>query len=81
MPKKILIVYYSKTGHTKKMAEAIAKGCRRVEGVEVTLKRVEDTTNRDLLEADAIILGSPSFFRLPAWPIKKIHRRIHRNLR
>jgi len=35
------------------------------------LKRVEDAPNRDLLEADAIILGSPSYFRLPAWPIKK----------
>jgi len=71
MSKRILIVYYSKTGHTKKMAEAIAKGCRKVENVEVILKRVEDASNRDLLEADAIILGSPSYFRLPAWPIKK----------
>lgn len=71
MPKRILIVYYSETGHTEKMAEAIAKGCKRVEGAEVILKRVENATNRDLLDADAIILGSPSYFRLPAWPIKK----------
>jgi len=71
MKKKILIVFYSKTGHTKKMAEAIARGCKKVEGVEVNLKGVENATNEDLLEVDAIILGSPSYFRLPAWPIKK----------
>lgn len=69
---KALIVYYSRTGHTESMAMAIAEGMRSVEGVEVVVKRAEDTTNRDLLEADAIILGSPTYFRLPAWPIKKL---------
>ncbi|MHA1721872.1 MAG: flavodoxin family protein [Candidatus Baldrarchaeia archaeon] len=71
MVKKVLIVYYSKTGHTKKMAEAIARGSKKVKGVEVILKSVENASNKDLLEADAIVLGSPSYFRLPAWPIKK----------
>ncbi len=71
MTKKMLIVYYSETGNTKKMAEAIAKGGGKVEDVEVILKKVEEATNKDLLEADAIVLGSPSYFRLPAWPIKK----------
>jgi len=71
MVKKVLIVYYSETGHTKKMAEAIARGSKKVKGVEVILKSVENASNKDLLEADAIVLGSPSYFRLPAWPIKK----------
>lgn len=69
---KALIVYYSRTGHTKSMAMAIAEGVKNVEGVKVIIKKAEDTTNRDLLEADAIILGSPTYFRLPAWPIKKL---------
>lgn len=71
MSKKVLIVYYSKTGHTKKMAEAIARGSKKVKDIEVILKNVENASNKDLLEADAIVLGSPSYFRLPAWPIKK----------
>lgn len=71
MSKKVLIVYYSKTGHTKKMAEAIARGGKKVKDIEVILKNVENASNKDLLEADAIVLGSPSYFRLPAWPIKK----------
>jgi len=68
----MLIVYYSKTGHTEKMAKAIAEGAREVEGVEVIVKRAEETTNDDLLNADAIVLGSPTYFRLPAWPLKKL---------
>jgi len=71
MKRKMLIVYYSETGNTKKMAEAIARGGRKVEDIEVVLKRVVEATNKDLLEADAIVLGSPSYFRLPAWPVKK----------
>ncbi len=69
---KILITYYSRSGHTAKMAEAIAQGAKEIEDVEVILKRVEETTNNDLLVADAIVLGSPTYFRLPAWPIKKL---------
>jgi len=68
----ILIVYYSKTGNTRKMAEAIAQGAKEIEGVDVIVKRAEETTNDDLLKADAIILGSPTYFRLPAWPLKKL---------
>jgi len=67
----LLIVYYSKSGNTKKMAEAIADGARTVKNVEVVLKTVEEATNKDLVTADCIILGSPSYFRLPAWPVKK----------
>lgn len=68
---KLLIVYYSKTGNTKKMAEAIAEGAKEFGQVEVILKSVEDATNQNLLKADCIILGSPTYFRLPAWPMKK----------
>lgn len=35
---KVLIVYYSKTGNTKKMAELIAEGTRREKNVEVEVK-------------------------------------------
>jgi len=68
---KALIVYYSKTGHTESMAMAIAEGMKSVKGIKVIVKRVEEATNRDLLEADAIVVGSPTYFRLPAWPVKK----------
>ena len=61
IPKKILITYHSKTDHTKALAEEIAKGVQSVEGVSLKLKRISETLNKDLLEADAIIVGSPVY--------------------
>lgn len=71
-PRRLLIVYFSQTGHTEAMAEAIAEGARSVEGVEVVVKRAEEATNEELLAADGIVLGSPTWFRLPAWPLKRV---------
>jgi NAD(P)H dehydrogenase (quinone) len=59
---KILVVYDSKTGNTKAMAQAVAEGAKKAGTVEVALKRVEETTNSDLLGADGIVLGSPTYF-------------------
>lgn len=68
---KILIVYYSETGNTKKMAELIAEGVKE-EKVDVVIKNVEDTNTKELLEYDGIIIGSPTYYGLPAYQIKKL---------
>jgi NAD(P)H dehydrogenase (quinone) len=57
----VLITYYSKTGTTQAMAEAVALGAKNIEGVQVVIKTVEETTTDDLLNAGAIILGSPVY--------------------
>lgn len=57
----ILIAYYSQTGYTKMMAEAVAEGARSVPHVHVLLKSVLEATVDDLLSADAIIVGSPVY--------------------
>jgi NAD(P)H dehydrogenase (quinone) len=57
-----LVVYYSKTGNTEKMAFAVAEGAKQVNNVEVTVKRAEQTSLEDLLEADGIIMGSPTYY-------------------
>lgn len=57
----ILIAYYSQGGHTRAMAEAVAKGARSVSGVEVKLLTVAETTEKDVRAADAIIVGSPVY--------------------
>ena len=68
---KVLIVYYSKTGHTEKMANTIEEAIRQ-EGIEVVKKRVEDVQADELLEFDGIIIGSPTYYGIMAWPIKKL---------
>ena len=55
----ILVSYYSQQGHTRTMAEAVARGAGSVAGVTVKLLDVEKTVKEDLLGADAIIVGSP----------------------
>jgi len=68
---KVLIVYYSKTGHTEKMANAVEEAVKE-EGVDVVKKRVEDVQADELLEFDGIIIGSPTYYGIMAWPIKKL---------
>lgn len=59
---KILIVYHSQTGHTEKMAEAVAAGAAAIEGATVIMKRAVEATADDLLWADGIAIGSPENF-------------------
>jgi NAD(P)H dehydrogenase (quinone) len=55
----ILIAYFSPGGHTKSMAEAVARGARAVGTVTVNLMAISEVKKEDLLKADAIIVGSP----------------------
>lgn len=58
---KALILYFSKSGHTKKMAGAIAEGVE-AEKVSVTVTDVSKANVDELLTADAVILGSPCYY-------------------
>jgi len=61
--KKVLIVYYSRTGKTEKMAEYIAEGVR-ISGNEAEVKKVAEIKNeRDLAGYDAYIFGCPTYHR------------------
>ena len=67
----ILIVYFSKHGHTKQMAQYIKNGASE-EDIEVLCKSVEETDINDLIEANGIIIGSPTYFGSMAAPIKEL---------
>ena len=67
----ILITYFSSAGHTEVMARAIAKGASLHDSVDVIVKKIEQTTNNDMLLADAIILGSPVYNANPAYEVLK----------
>jgi len=73
---KIGIVYHSKTGNTKRMAKEITKGIERAEGeFEISLQPVNKTEKEDFLEWDGIIVGSPTYYGLPAASIKELFDR------
>ncbi len=49
---QILILYYSKTGNTRKLDEAIANGVTGVEGTNTLLKRTDEVTKDGFLASD-----------------------------
>jgi NAD(P)H dehydrogenase (quinone) len=59
---RILVVYYSLTGNTEKMAGGVAEGVRRVPGAVAVVKQVETVSKQDLEAADGLVLGSPAYF-------------------
>ncbi len=74
---KILIVYSSQTGHTERMAAAVADGARAVEGTETLLKRAPEADLSDLLAADGIAFGTPENFGTMAGLLKDFFDRTY----
>lgn len=58
---KVLVVYFTRTGNTKAMAEIVAEAAEK-EGAGVTVKDVEETKPDEMLDFDAIIAGSPTYY-------------------
>jgi len=57
---KILILYYSRTGNTEKMANAVAEGTRANGNVEVDVEYHVDP--EDLARYDGIIVGTSTYY-------------------
>jgi len=66
---KILIIYHSETGNTEAMSESVEAGVKR-EGVEVVRTKIEEASVDDLLEADGVIIGSPTHFAAVSAEVK-----------
>jgi NAD(P)H dehydrogenase (quinone) len=69
---QVLVMYCSKTGHTKKLAEEIARGVAEVEGVSCVIKSAADVTKDDFVAADGVIAGSPVYFGTMAAELKEV---------
>jgi NAD(P)H dehydrogenase (quinone) len=72
---QILVMYYSRTGNTRKLAEEIARGVQGVEGVKCVLKPASEVTRDDFLSSDGIIAGSPVYFGTMAAELKAVFDR------
>ena len=73
----VVIVYYSGYGHTKKQAEAVFIGASEVEDLSVELIAIDAEGNvpeiawEILVDAQAIIFGSPTYMGGPSWQFKR----------
>jgi NAD(P)H dehydrogenase (quinone) len=69
--RKGLILYYSGSGNTQRMAKAMGEAMVS-SGMNVTIKEVGKFNISLLPNYDGIILGSPTYFSNVAWQVKKV---------
>ena len=61
MPLTVLVLYEAKGPAIETLAEAAAEGVERNGMAQARLKRIDEALRGDLLDSDAIILGSPNW--------------------
>jgi flavodoxin I len=67
---KILVIYYSRTGNTEKMANAVAEGAKSAGNVEVELNYHVEAD--DLVRFDALLVGAPTYYHEMPIEVKKL---------
>ncbi|MBE7729840.1 flavodoxin family protein [Komagataeibacter sp. FXV3] len=68
---KVIVVYHSVYGHTKVVAEHVARGAEaRLVAIDAN-GDISDAEWTALNEADAIIMGSPTYMGNVSWQYKK----------
>lgn len=77
-PRRLLIVFHSRSGATQALADAVIAGATaaEIEGVEVRVKRAFDATVDDVRWAEALILGTPENFGYMSGALKDFFERI-----
>ena len=68
----VLILYYSKTGNTRKLAELVAEGVGQVSDIDAVIKPTQEVTRDDFVNAAGIIAGSPVYFGVMAADLKRV---------
>lgn len=68
---KAVVIYYSRSGTTKKMAAIIAEEIKK-NGVEADIFAVEDIKPKQLLDYDGIVVGSPTYYGTLAAQVKQL---------
>jgi flavodoxin I len=67
---KILLLYYSQTGNTEKMASAVAEGARSAPNIQVDMEYHVDADH--LAGVDAVVLGVPTYHHDMPTDIKRL---------
>lgn len=67
---RMSIVYYTRTGNTKRMAEIVAEGMRSVEGVEVRTFPLDAVDAEYVKESSCVVVGTPTYLASMAGEVK-----------
>ena len=68
---KVVVIYYSRGGTTKKMAEVITKELK-AQGADVDIFSVDQIKAEQLKDYQGIIVGSPTYYGTLAAEVKKL---------
>jgi NAD(P)H dehydrogenase (quinone) len=68
---KGIVIYYSRSGNTKQMADMITKAMNEG-GLATDCKEIAKVKVDDLLKYDAIVMGSPTYYGGMAAEMKKL---------
>ena len=77
--KRLLVVYHSQTGTTRRMLEAVLTGARDPDcgDIEVVVREALQTSAEDVLAAQGLILGTPENFGYMSGGLKDFFDRIY----
>ncbi|RLB67964.1 MAG: flavodoxin family protein [Deltaproteobacteria bacterium] len=68
---QVLVLYYSKGGNTRQLAEKIAEGVRSA-GADAVLRSTDEVSKDDFLQSAGVIAGSPVYFGVMAAELKRV---------
>lgn len=69
---QILVLYHSKGGNTRKLAERIGEGVESVSGAKALLKSTQEVKKEDFVDSAGMIAGSPVYFGAMAYDLKRV---------
>jgi flavorubredoxin len=74
MPKKVCLIFYSRSGNTKKIANRIVETLNAdSKDIEINIMDAEKEYNLEVVKkADGYIIGTPDYFSYPAGLIKRV---------
>lgn len=59
---KMSVLYYTRTGHTRQMAEQIVRGMAEQPGVEARAFSIDQVDEDFVRDSRCVILGTPTYF-------------------
>jgi NAD(P)H dehydrogenase (quinone) len=68
---KGIVIYYSRSGNTEKMAQIIAEAMNEA-GLSTDITSVQDVNIDSIVDYDAIVVGSPTYYGQMSAEIKKL---------